>query len=126
MLSMDETQLVSWATLVSCVGLASKWKKRNIILFLENFFRNLWSLFSKQYSEIFEHVHLLIKAKIFILLHPSVFEISGIYSSSVKLAPLTCQNERKDKKMDSLLSLKKKKRILKSLWFKFLMEISDA
>lgn len=115
MLSVDETQLVSWATLVSCVGLASKWKKRNIILFLENFFRNLWSLFSKQYREIFEHVHLLIKAKMFILLHHSVFEISGIYSFSVKLAPLTCQNERKDKKMDSLVSLKKKKKDFKKL-----------
>lgn len=108
MLSMDEMQLVSWAILVSCVVLASKWKNRNIIFLPENFFRNLWSLSTKQYSEIFEHVHLLIKAKIFILLHPSVFEISGIYSFFFKLEPLTCQNERKDKKMDSLLSLKKK------------------
>lgn len=107
-LSMDETQLVSWATLVSWVGLPSK---RTGTFF---FFWNLWSLFSKQDSEIFEHVQLLMEAKIFILLYPSVFEIYDIYSFSVKLEPLTCQNEWKDKRENSLLSLKQKPCILKA------------
>lgn len=50
-------------------------------------------LFSKQDSEIFEHMHLLIKAKIFIPFHPSIFHIYDIYSFSVMLEPLTFQNE---------------------------------